>query len=97
MYINFTIEAGGGRTDVSADERRRIADVFLLLRENGKVNCDSVPAYFHSALLAKLVSANETIAGAGIVDGDLLKALESKLESEKNEVEDKKHEMAPIP
>ncbi|MCL2494003.1 MAG: EsaB/YukD family protein [Clostridiales bacterium] len=72
MYINFTMETDGARTDVSADERRRIADVFRLLRENGKAEGDSVPAYFRSALLGKLVSANETLAGAGIVDGDLL-------------------------
>ena len=78
MYINFTMETGGNHTDVSADERRRIADVFLLLRENGKAGGNPVPAYFRSALLGKLISANETLSGAGIVDGDLLRALDSE-------------------
>ena len=72
MYINLTIEAGGRRTDVSADGRRRISELFLLLRENGKVGNGEEPAYFRSALLGKLVSANETLLGAGVVDGDLL-------------------------
>jgi len=66
------MEAGGKRTDVSADGRRRISDIFILLRENGKAGGGSVPAYFSSALLGKLVSANGTLAESGIVDGDLL-------------------------
>jgi uncharacterized ubiquitin-like protein YukD len=77
MHINITIDAGGQRFDISIDDRQRICEAAAILKESGRYRGDAGIRFYKSALNHAVVSGNHTFQGCGILDGDLLSAIES--------------------